>query len=206
MFKEYHPVLGNHDTNYQGKETASSENYTGQLTQETINALWFKRKAYYSFDGANSKCYVFDSGIEHNSMTAYDWEQIDWFGNALKDDDAEHSIIFIHMIKESNSETFYVLANNISSIVAAYNNHSTVTLNGIQYDFTECTGKIEFWTVGHTHQDATGTLGGIPYFTTKTNGSGSNVPVVDLALVDYGERKVYLTRCGSGADRIINLT
>ena len=66
---------------------------------------------------------------------------------------------------------------NFASLVQAYNAHTTVTLNGVQYSFASCTGHVEFWVAGHTHQDSNGTLGGIPYFITASNSYESDVPL-----------------------------
>lgn len=201
-------VIGNHDTNYQGKETASSDNYTGTLTNETIASILFRdtdtKKAYYSFDGSNSKCYVLDTGIEHSTMLTYDWDQVDWLADKLATDDAEHAIIFMHIIMQGGA--VQTNASNFGTLVEAYNNHATVTLNSKTYDFTGCTGHVDFWVAGHTHQDSTGTLGGIPYFITATNSYNSDVPLIDLALVDYDNRTVNLVRVGgTGLDRTISI-
>ena len=202
-------VIGNHDTNYQGKLDSESENYTGRLTDATLASILYRdtdtKKAYYSFDGANSKCYVLDTGIEHSSMLAYDWEQVDWLANKLKTDDADHSIIFLHIIV--SSETVQTNAGNFGSLVEAYNNHTTITLNGVTYDFTACSGRVEFWVAGHTHSDSNGTLGGIPYFITASNSFNSDVPLIDLVLADYDNNVVKIIRAGgTGEDRTIQLT
>ena len=203
-------VVGNHDTNYQGKLDSNSENFTGRLNDSTIAAILFRdtdtKKSYYSFDGANSKCYVLDTGIEHDTMLAYDWEQISWLASKLIEDDAEHAIIFLHIINDTNQTEPYVFASNCGNLVEAYNNHTTITLNSVVYDFTSCTGHVDFWVAGHNHTDSTGTLGGIPYFITATNSFGSDVPLIDLVLVDYDNRIVNLVRVGgTGTDRTISI-
>ena len=202
MFKDFHLVLGNHDTNYQGKADAESAANTGRLTNETIAAIMFRdtdtKKAYYSFDGSNSKCYILDTGIEHNSMLPYDWEQIGWLAEQLKTDDPEHAIIFMHIIVSSG--TIQTNASNFGAVVEAFNAHTTVTLNNETYDFTDCSGHVDFWVAGHTHKDSEGTLGGIPYFITATNAYTSDVPLIDLALVDYDSNTVDLVRVGGTGD------
>lgn len=202
-------VMGNHDTNYQGKLNSESENYTGRLTDATLASILYRdtdtKKAYYSFDGSNSKCYVLDTGIEHSSMLSYDWEQVGWLANKLIEDNAEHSIIFLHIIVSSGEVQTNV--SNFASVVQAYNSHSTVTLNGTTYDFTNCDGKVEFWVAGHTHADSDGTLGGVPYFVTASNSFNSDVPLIDLVLADYDNGTLNLIRVGgTGSDRTISLT
>lgn len=202
-------VNGNHDTNYQGKLDSSSENWTGRLTDSTIAAIMFRetntKKAYYSFDGSVAKCYVLDTGVEHSTMLSYDWEQVAWLAGKLADDDPEHSIIFLHIITSSGS--VQTNTTNFATLVQAYNAHTTVTLNGIAYNFSSCAGHVDFWVGGHTHEDSTGTLGGIPYFITASNAYTSDVPLVDLVLVDYDAGVVKTIRSGgTGSNRTISLT
>ena len=201
-------VMGNHDTNYQGKLDSESENYTGRLTDATLASILFRdtdtKKAYYSFDGSNSKCYVLDTGIEHSSMLAYDWEQVDWLANKLLEDDAEHAIIFLHIIV--NQGSIQTNASNFGTLVQAYNGHTSVTLNGVTYNFSACSGHVDFWVAGHTHEDSTGTLGGIPYMITGSNSHNSDVPLIDLVLVDYDNDIVKTIRVGgTGEDRTISI-
>lgn len=205
-------VVGNHDTNYQGKETSDSERNTGQLTNATIAAIMFRetdtKKAYYSFDGDRAKCYVLDTGIDWNHgsvMNAYDWEQLAWLAGKLGEDNPEHAIIFMHILRGTEDVT--TPATTFGTLVEAYNAHTSVTLNGSTYDFTSCSGHVDFWVAGHNHRDINGTLGGIPYFITKSNGYSSDVPLIDLALVDYDNNVLYLKRVGeTGGDRTISLT
>ena len=202
-------VLGNHDTNYQGKADADSERGTGTLTNETVAALMFydtnTRKAYYSFDGIRSKCYVLDTGIEHSTMLAYDWEQVDWLANRLREDDPDHAIIFLHII--TNSGNVQTNTTNFASLVEAYNAHTTITLNSVAYDFSSCAGHVALWVGGHTHVDSTGTLGGIPYILTATLSYNSDIPLIDLVLVDYDNNVVKTIRVGgTGDNRTINLS
>lgn len=208
MFNDFYLVLGNHDTNYQGKADSESANDTGRLTNETVASIMFRdtdtKKAYYSFDGSNSKCYVLDTGIEHNSMLEYDWEQVDWLAKKLIADDSDHSIIFMHILMQSGS--VQTNASNFASVVEAYNTRATISLNSKSYDFTGCSGRVDFWVAGHTHADSTGVLGGIPYFITATNSFNSDVPLIDLVLADYDNREIKLVRVGgTGADRTISM-
>ena len=203
MLHDSHLVVGNHDTNYQGKLTPSSENYTGRLSDATMATLWARdtntRKNYYSFDGTTAKCYVLDTGIEHSDMIDYDWEQVDWLADQLVRDDPQRAIIFLHIMLTSG----YVQTNasHFGYIVEAYNLHTTATFAGRTYDFTSCTGHVDFWVAGHAHQDVIGTEAGIPYVITTTNNLYSDDPVVDLFSVDYTNRVVSITRAGNGDDR-----
>ena len=205
MLDGCHLVMGNHDTNYQGKYDADSELRTGRLNDDTISSIMYRetptQKAYYSFDGANSKCYILDTGIEHGTMLEYDWEQIDWLARRLKQDDHEHSIIFLHILYNTQGST-PVLGN----LAEAYNSHTSITLNGTTYDFGNCTGKIELFIAGHTHTDSNGVLGGVPYFITASRAYNSDEPIIDLVLIDYVGRTVNLVRVGTlGSNRTLQL-
>lgn len=204
MFKEYYPVLGNHDTNYQG---------TDALTQTTVDALWFRgtntKKAYYKFEKSPAMCYVLNSGIEHASLTKYDYDQLNWFCGELLTDDPDHGIVFMHIITLGSQG----MVTTLGSIISAFNSKGTVTVSytdgdsqthSTTHDFSGVSGHIDFAVGGHTHADSTGTIGGVPYFVTGSNSYSSDVPLVDLVLVDFDEdtRKVNLVRAGgTGTDR-----
>lgn len=212
MFDNCKLVVGNHDTNYYGKVDSSSEAHTGKLSTDTIASIMFRdtdtQKAYYSFDGANSKCYVLDTDIaeDHSEPTTYDWEQINWLAEKLQTDDAPHSIIFLHIIVSVSAENVQSLAQVFGQLIQAYNSHTSVTISGHSYNFTGCTGKMELWQAGHLHADTNGTLGGVPYVITATRGYSSDEPILDLVLLDYVGRKAHLVRAGTlGESRTINL-
>ena len=195
MFKNYYPVLGNHDTNYQGTE---------ELTQTAINNLWFRKegKAYYSFDGINTKAYVLDTGKDagYSDMNSYRWTQVAWLGEKLASDDPEHGIVFMHIVFDGANKTVRPLADNVTKLIAAYNAHSTITLNSVNYDFTECTGKIHYVLAGHIHADYYETVNGVLCIARTTFGYSQNKPSFDLIFNDYDEGKAYLTRVGNGSD------
>ena len=135
-------------------------------------------------------------------MLAYDWEQVAWLAGKLAEDDPEHAIIFLHIIL--NNGNVQLNATNFGALVQAYNNHTTVTLNGQSYNFANCSGHVDFWAAGHTHTDETGSLGGIPYFTTATNGYNSDIPLIDFVLVDYDNSSIQTIRVGgTGQNRTI---
>lgn len=209
-FNKYYPIMGNHDTNYQGVDNTGAAN-TGTLTTETIRNLMFRENGntYYSFDGINTKFYVFDSGLDRETtMDDYRWQQIEWLGASLSEDDAEHSAIGIHIVYEGGVSSGRVwdteFMTNITLLSQAYNNHSTIILNEKEYDFTNCTGTMEFVIGGHTHLDHTSTLNGIPLIAT-TNVKYGNVSTFDLCVADYDNKKLHLVRVGTGENRTIDL-
>ena len=207
MFKNAYTAVGNH-------ELASTE---GRLaTQKVANSLYGGRKCYYSFDGANTKCYVLDTGYDHDlEMSGYRWEQIDWLANQFKTEDAEHSLMFMHIYAyhedalAGNTVTTahaHPFARNIVDLVSAYNNKSTITMNGKVYDFSNCSGKMHCILCGHTHYDFNLVDNNVTIVGTRTAQTMVNgVPSFDMCVADYGTNKLYLTRIGYGEDRTITI-
>ena len=91
-----------------------------------------------------------------------------------------------------------------AKISAAYNARGTYTYNGVTYDFSAKTGRVEYFIAGHTHADMTFSVEGIPVILVDSMQKGS-YPTSDLIYVNYDERKVYLKRIGDGTDRVVDL-
>jgi len=100
-FANYYSVIGNHDTNYQGRFDETQDLYTGELDNDTIVNLWYRDKgsAYYSFEGIRTTNYVLDTGLDRDddTMNDYKWQQLDWLANSLLKQDSEHSVIYMHI-------------------------------------------------------------------------------------------------------------
>lgn len=200
LFDKYYLLVGNHDTNYQGES---------QLTQQTLNNLWFNEygKSYFAFNGGKTKFYTFDSGIDWghaDSLTDYDNEQIEFFLEELNKNDDKYIALAHHMVYTSGT-TLHKLTERITEIAKIYNERGTVQHNGVTYDFGQKTGKVEFMIAGHSHADQTGTLNDIPYIQTINADVSTNCPTFDFVLVDYTARKLNTVRIGTGEDREIEL-
>ena len=212
MFDDCYMLVGNHDTNYQGKLTEESETYTTRLSNQSIADLWYRKegRAYFSFSGANTKFYCFDTGTESQALTVYDnygWEQATWFATALASDNSEHIAIASHILYNNlptDSEVCPIMA-KVLEIAEAYNDRTTISVNGTTYDYTSATGKIEFCVCGHSHGDYNGILNGIPYFLTINAGKLSDTASFDMVLIDYDNNVINLVRVGSGYNRTISL-
>lgn len=211
-FKNYYPVVGNHDDNSYGVDDEGVK-YKGAFSMDTVRNLMMPReeKLYYAFDGAKTRGYVLNSsGEEENDLTmnAYRWEQIAWLAARLKEDDAANSAIFIHagytrLGPEAHERTLSSIASNLTLLCQAYNNGATVTLNGTTYDFTGMTGCVRFLLCGHMH-NANGVEmhNGIPIVSTydlRYNG----VENFDLCLADYDGETLHMVRVGTGSDRTV---
>lgn len=211
MFDNCYMLLGNHDTNYQGKLTADSERYTTRLSVQSIKDLWYRgENAYFSFKGAETKFYCFDTEIEGQSLDSdsdYGWIQCKWFADSLLTEDTAHLAVAGHILYTdlpTNSNVCPIME-EVLTIAEAYNTRSSIIVYGTTYDFTNATGKIDFCVCGHSHGDYNGVLHGIPYFLTINAGRLTDTASFDLVLVDYSNSVIRLVRVGSGENRSINL-
>ena len=207
LFSPYYPIVGNHDTNYQGKATEDSAVYTTRLSNTAIRNLWYRDKgrAYYDFRGSNTRFFVFDTGTEAESMQEYQWAQCQWFAEELKENKDEHLVIAQHIVfYNMANQGVQPIAERILSIAEAFNNRAIVSVNGTDYDFAEAEGKVEFILAGHNHADGIYSLHGIPVILTINVRSGDNAPSFDLCLIDYDNRRFHMVRVGSGDDRTVN--
>lgn len=208
----YYPILGNHDTNYLGELDATDDTSAndGLLSNQQIVDLWFKeyKNTYYTFEGENTRFYVFDSGIDWNiTMDSYKWEQVDWFANQLLENDYANIILATH-IAELNYLDHTQFGNKITPVVnnallvaEAFNDRNKISVNGQTYDFSHAIGKIRCMLCGHDHFDANAIIHGIPLLCIDDAIEGN----FDLILVDYAANQLKTIRVGSGDNRTINL-
>ena len=188
LFKNYRPIIGNHDNNpYQDGTFEIS--FAKSLPWNTVRNLMMRGESedgntWYSFDGINTKFYCLNNGsLYYKQMTnnTYPdivnirWPQVEWLGRRLENDDAEHSIIVSHAYSNAtNIEDWFStetgtwalgitqFGDNIRKLCEAYNNRAQITLNGNSYDFTGCTGRVAFYLCGHTHFDYIDTTNELP--------------------------------------------
>lgn len=211
-FKNYYPVNGNHDTNYQGTVSAIDSS-RGDLPFNAMEDLHYREnehQMYYSFKGTITQNYVFDSGLDWDSSSMYEyrWAQIDWFANKLLSDDEPYALVWVHIAftdwQEHDPTQFHALITYAGEIIEAYNERTSVTLNSITYDFSNCTGKVWCVLCGHTHYDMEGTVGGVAALSI-INATNSDRVSYDLCLFDFDNSVLKTFRVGAGNDRVINL-
>ena len=205
LFKNYYPILGNHDTNYQGV-VSESDSSRGDLTHQTLVNLMFRtnKNTYYDWSGNNTRFFVFDTQTDWESkMNDFKWEQIDWFANELLTNTNEHIIILQHMYYTSGVN-IAPMSEQLQSLSGAFNNKEEVMINAKTYNFTSAKGKIHCIIAGHSHLDAIITDSNIPVWLT-TNMMEGNIPTFDLMFVDYVKNQIQAIRVGSGENRTMNL-
>lgn len=212
MFENCFMLVGNHDTNYQGKKDSESATFTTRLSWQSIADLWYRenKKTYYTFNGANTRFYCFDTGSESQLLTAennYGYEQTQWFANALQTDNSPHIALAAHIVLPGNDATVYQpLTDLVMRIAQAYNNRGSITVNDVDYDYTSATGKVEFMIGGHKHADENGVLYGIPWvLTANVRKDESLGATFDLVFADYDNGVLKLIRVGYGENRTISL-
>lgn len=205
LFKHYFPLLGNHDTNYQGI-VGPSDSSRGDLTHQTLVNLMFRenKNSYYEFNGNNTRFVVFDTQTDwETQMDAFKWEQINWFAQKLLTNQWEHIVILQHIYYVSGT-TIAPMSENIQLLCGAFNARQSITLNGITYNFGNASGKVHCIIAGHSHFDAIVTDTNIPVWLT-TNMQAGGIPTFDLILVDYNLNVMKSIRVGTGNDRTMNL-
>ena len=206
----YYPVLGNHDTNYQGRRYEYSAKNTGRLQDADINDLMFSRfgRAYYQFETDETLWIVLDSGIDWEiEMSDYRWEQIDWLGSKLKSESKEHIVICIHIFANYDSTGSLVIqkfAKNAMDLSLAYNSRSKKELNGIVYDFTDASGSVACFLCGHNHVDFVIESYGIPVICTRRF-EMDGIYSFDLCTFDWDAGQMIMKRVGEGRDRVVNI-
>ena len=216
MFKESYLLVGNHDTNYQGKKDSESATYTTKLSVQSIDDLWYRKgkKAYYKIDGARTTFYCFDTGTENQALAqndGYQMAQAEWFAESLLSENSAHIALAMHIIyyqysSENVENGIQPLTLLLSQIAKAYNTRGSIVVNNRTFDYNASTGKVEFMIGGHYHQDIVGNMNGIPWIiTTNVRHDETLGASFDLVLADYGNRVIKCIRVGSGENRNINL-
>lgn len=201
-------VGANHDTNEYGVDDAGNT-YSGMMPYSTVRNLMARGEdnVYYAYDGGNTRFYALDTASESDrSMTAYHWEQIAWLADMLKSDNPENAAIVHHAVYCISGDSYIVttFTDTVTQLCNAYNNATTITLNGTTYDFTGCAGCVRFVLGGHIHQDIIEVHNGIPVISTldmQANGSIN----FDLCHADYENNTLHLIRVGTGENRQVTM-
>lgn len=198
----FHLVVGNHDTNEQGRLNVESEKWTGALPNTVISNLWCRSHGnpYYSFDTPKTRFFILNSGKE--SYVA-DNKQYRWFADSLMANTADNIALFFHIVRNS-SGVVQTFANTITAIAKAFNDRTTITVAEKSYNFANATGKVWFAMAGHRHEDWNGVVNGIPVVET-THMKDGDVPTFDLCFADYSNGVLNLIRVGTGEDRNISI-
>jgi hypothetical protein len=197
-FNKFALLVGNHETGNQMQGNTP-------MTHDTLAATLLANvgKTYYKFHANTFEMYCFDSWVS-GALDSYANEQIAWFAASLMDETAEHIVIAMHILYDSDA--LKPIGDELTKCAAAYNSRTPYTYNGNTFNFGTVTGngKVGFVIAGHEHGDASGTVNDIPYImTTNTTGYSetdfSNLPLpVDLVKVDWNTKKLTAYRAARG--------
>ena len=227
----YMPVaFGNHDANSLNWATAEGKE-ENQLSKNEVFSLTQKNTSFHNnyisndainfyFDRKDTKTrfIVLDTG----EYGEYSSETIPDFCKLLNDTPSGYHIILMqHWIVtgtlESNAKSDS--ARKALSIIYAFNNRTTVEIDGVTYDFQSSNGRIDLFLGGHTHFDwayeASGddlNWSGVPVVMTNCDSYRDNVIVpgttdeqcFDVVTINYTDRNVKFVRIGRGEDRSYN--
>lgn len=208
--QKFVPMLGNHDTNYQG--SISSDNpANGRLDQKILNSVMFGHvggRAYYEYDSCYTHYFIFDTGVDNDAtVNSYRQEQVLWFGERLTTLTKEKIALGLHIVTTqtiSTGEDFTptLFATDLLDVATAFNARTSVTKYGETFDFSSVVaGHIEFVLGGHVHVDSSKVVSGIPIVLTKNYASGD----YDIVVANYTTNKLNFVRIGSGNDREFDL-
>lgn len=135
-------------------------------------------------------------------INSYRWEQINWLGNKLLEDDPQHAMVMMHIIWNSVSASEPLpFTDNLTKLLEAFNHHESITLNSLTYDFTQTTGHVDYVLGGHLHTDHHDWINNILCIATTTFALNQTTPTFDMIVNDYDNNKAYFTRVGIGNSR-----
>lgn len=208
LFGNYHKMLGNHDTNYQGM-ISDTDNSRGDFPREFIDKEYFSESgsAFHWFDGAGTRFYVLDSGSDwQKAMDDYRWEQLLWLAGELQKDKSEHIMLSTHMFHTEGSTL--PMSDLLIEICDAFNSRQSIDLQGRSFSFAQAKGSIHAIFAGHTHVDDLvylGKSGNIPVIETCNLCYTSEYTSFDICVIDYSGGRLHLVRCGAGESREVKI-
>ena len=113
----------------------------------------------------------------------------------------ENIIIAMHIFSQTSSADDFGTDNlpmtvNVLSVITAFNNRSTITINGNSYDYSDATGKVRCILTGHTHYDKIYTAtDNLPVICITDATDYMRSPIkFDLGFLDYENDELHLIR------------
>ena len=209
-------AFGNHDSNKNNSNPSANwfdENAEYALMQKQAE----NKVTYFTESGWN---FYFDSEATKTRWIVCDTAETGAFSDydelctLLNNTPAGyHIIVSAHWFKDGGSKSTF--ANNLESIVDAYNDKSSVTISSQTYNFSSAVAEIVLVIGGHLHNDDSWyTADGIPFVLTDCdNGvrsANTSYPYVkgtqteqcfDVVTINYTDKTVKCVRIGRGANR-----
>lgn len=180
-------VLGNHDI------LNNDERITSRI--------WFDSDVGYDILHWNDcDCYMFDSGLNTLTMSTYRWTQVNWFGQHLALNIKPHVYGIIHIAQWLGEKSDLYL--NLTALANAFNRRTSITLNGIIYNYANATGTFHFMMIGHDHRDLYEITNSIPTIYTATSLNGLEL---DACYADFSSHVLHCVRFGNGESRDLQI-
>lgn len=201
-FANFHLVLGNHDTNYQGCVYEGDDAYSsGPLDNEVIAEIWYPehKRNYYRFESEKASNYILDSQTDGISVDTvrYIIKQIHWLAEDLTKNNAAHINVFVHI--GTPGPTVY-LPDELARTIRAYNERVVYNYQGKTYDFSKKNGRIDLVFSGHLHAERSFKLGGAASIVCTGN-AYSDTPLAHHCTIDYDSGLVHVVRQDGGESR-----
>ena len=159
-------------------------------------------------------------------------EQIEWFANALDVPDGYSIMVFSHIAPfkmkrkdDGEKKVEFILGRNYEKaveLIKTFISRKSVNIDGKIYDYSKSNGDFISWFAGDDHSDFQCEFDGINYlgvtcqtayipqlwepigeFTGPRDYDTVNEDAWDSVLWNKKERRVFLIRCGTGNDRVI---
>lgn len=205
FFKDFIIAKGNHETNERGTELLT-------LAQQNTALYADIGRAYYKKEMPFTDCYILDTGdADTTEMTDYRWAQLDWMANQVLTATKDHAIVLMHIYSATMSAESFVsqisaMALNLQTLLGAINSKTTVTLNGITYDFSGVSQKFSVILCGHCHVDALDDTRAVPAVSIASAIHSNTEFALDACVIDYAAAKLRCARLGGwGSDRTIDI-
>lgn len=225
---KWYAVHGNHDI--YSRESASSSTYFRKTLAENYNILMRKQERSISNGDPYHLSYCIDIPMQDTRIivlnstdtatpsgsSVYSKWQIKWLASALQELSNKKLVIVSHLSPDS------VLASTeasdtevVRNMLAAYQAKSSITYDGVTYDFSSATNTIVFSLAGHSHADGYHFENNILSVTTtcdayyQDDGEGAVQGTIteqafDIYYVDYYNKTIKTVRVGRGSNRAWN--
>ncbi len=210
---DYFTVNGNHDANIVDSSIISDQFtkeeeynllYAPFTNKSNIHWIWEEYSNIYSDVKVKNDFYV-DHARTRTRYLCLDWShpigiRKNWIETVLAKDDNFKVVIIYHGVYKNADGTLTPEHESIMSIIEPYK------------------GKIVAMFCGHAHKDAVIDYygdGSVPIIITSCDtysevaGAVANTideQCFDVAVIDYGQSKIELTRIGRGSDRTVNIS
>lgn len=182
-------VYGNHDDNQES-------GVGGKLTEQQLARMWYGRdKLYFILDAAEDlDIYMLNAGYSTSSVTTGQVDEMTWLCQKLLANTKTHLFGVGHIFGHRDSAYLGAL---LFPILDAFNQRSTVEIDGVLYDFSEATGTWHFLIGGHEHRDINRTVENIPVIITTTF---YETRAMDLCYADWDDAVLTLERVGDAGE------